>query len=393
MIRKHLTVIFLCMFWFVGCATIQENSKFSKQDRSNYPKVSADADRVVTLITNKDNTRFSVNGSSIGNSVAAGSELKILLNGKMDHTIIAEAPGYKPKPLYIQPPYDERSPISFSFIYTDKLLNNDITPVKTTPISEQKESENISIERPPPLLISPTNISSIDLSKNKHERRIALVIGNSAYRYTAKLTNPINDAEDIAKILTRLNFKVILRTNADLETMADAIFEFGQNLQGGGIGLFYYAGHGVQVKGENYLLPVDANLLREDEVKRKAISANDVLEKMGEGKSHLNLVFLDACRNNPFPSTSRSISRGLTTMYAPNGTLLVFSTNPDNVALDGSGRNGTYTKHLLQHLDHPGLEIGMMLRKVRTAVKEETGGKQVPWENGSIEGEFYFNNK
>lgn len=222
-------------------------------------------------------------------------------------------------------------------------------------------------------------------------RRVALIIGNGAYQHIGRLSNPANDAHDIAQALKKNNFQVILKTDATLETMADAIHHFGESLKGGGVGLFYYSGHGIQVKGENYLLPIDTNLTREDEVKRKAINAHDVLEKMGEGKSHLNLVFLDACRNNPFPSSSRSVNRGLTSMDAPSGTLLVFSTNPNNVAEDGTGRNGTYTKHLLKYIGQPGLEVGMMLRQVRTKVKEETGGKQVPWENGSIEGTFYFN--
>jgi formylglycine-generating enzyme required for sulfatase activity len=172
---------------------------------------------------------------------------------------------------------------------------------------------------------------------------------------------------------------------------ADAIFEFGERLKGGGVGLLYYAGHGMQVKGENYLIPIDANIVREDDIKRKTINARDILDKMDEAKSHLNLVFLDACRNNPFPRSMRAVSRGLAGMNAPSGTLLVFATNPDNVASDGTGRNGVYTKHLLQYITQPGLEVGMLLRRVRTAVKEETGGQQVPWENGSIEGEFYFN--
>ena len=144
------------------------------------------------------------------------------------------------------------------------------------------------------------------------------------------------------------------------------------------------------MKGENYLIPVDANVVREDDIKRKTINARDVLDKMDEAKSHLNLVFLDACRNNPFPRSMRAVSRGLAGMNAPNGTLLVFATNPDNLAADGTGRNGTYTKHLLRYITQPDLEVGMLLRRVRTAVKDETGGQQVPWENGSIEGEFYF---
>ena len=223
------------------------------------------------------------------------------------------------------------------------------------------------------------------------ERRVALVIGNAAYQYTAPLTNPLNDAQDMARVLKDLQFQVILKTNATLDTMADAIFEFGERLKGGGVGLLYYSGHGLQVKGENYLIPIDANIGREDDIKRKTINARDILDKMDEAKSHLNLVFLDACRNNPFPRSMRAVSRGLAGMNAPTGTLLVFATNPDNVASDGTGRNGAYTKHLLQYITQPGLEVGMLLRRVRTAVKDETGGQQVPWENGSIEGEFYFN--
>ncbi len=238
-----------------------------------------------------------------------------------------------------------------------------------------------------------TTSAATDITKNNQPgtRRIALVIGNGAYQHTGRLSNPVNDAQDMAHALKKNNFQVTLKTDATLEAMADAIHHFGENLKGGGVGLFYYSGHGIQVKGENYLLPVDTNLAREDEVRRKAINASDVLEKMGEGKSHLNLVFLDACRNNPFPSSNRGANRGLTSMNAPSGTLLIFSTNPNNVAEDGTGRNGTYTKHLLHYIDQPGLEVGMMLRQVRTKVKEETGGKQVPWENGSIEGTFYFN--
>jgi len=225
------------------------------------------------------------------------------------------------------------------------------------------------------------------------ERRVALVIGNAAYQYTAPLQNPVSDAQDIARVLKELQFQVILKTDATLDTMRDAIFQFGEQLKGGGVGLLYYSGHGMQVKGENYLLPIDAKVVREDDIKRKTINARDILDKMDEAKSHLNLVFLDACRNNPFPRSVRAVSRGLAGMNAPSGTLLVFATNPDNVAADGAGRNGSYTKHLLHYLTQPGLEVGMMLRKIRTAVKEETHGQQVPWENGSIEGEFYFNGR
>jgi hypothetical protein len=325
-----------------------------------------------------DAPRFFVDGNIAGTPISAGEEPNVPMNG-LRHDVIGEAPGYKAKPLQTQPFYDERSS-TVATQGTPARTDHSSKPQELPPASNQASS----------VAVKPASLSTAGLDNSKHERRVALVIGNSAYRYTGQLANPTNDAEDIAQALKKYNFQVILKTNADLETMADAVYQFGENLKGGGVGLFYYSGHGLQVKGENYLLPIDANLTREDDVKRKAISANDVVEKMGEGNSHLNLVFLDACRNNPFPSNIRAVSRGLIGMNAPNGTLLVFSTSPDNVALDGSGRNGTYTKHLLQQIDQPGLEIGMMLRKIRTAVKEETGGQQVPWENGSIEGEFYF---
>ena len=317
------------------------------------------------------------------------------------HAIIAKLPEHiAAGPQHTRLPYNNRSQISASSIHKDKQTN--ATVVSESPHLTAQQMPAVSVDRDKPLkaLSSPSNhvVSPVttkpsnSMENNKIERRVALVIGNGAYQHTSQLPNPANDAQDIAQVLRKYNFQVILKTDASLETMADVIYQFGESLKGGGVGLFYYAGHGLQVKGENYLLPVDANLMREDDIKRKAINANDVMEKMGEGKSHLNLVFLDACRNNPFPSSTRAVSRGLIGMNAPNGTLIVFSTNPGNVAADGNGRNGIFTKHLLQQINQPALEIGMMLRKVRSAVKEETGGQQVPWENGSIEGEFYFNN-
>lgn len=249
----------------------------------------------------------------------------------------------------------------------------------------------VAAAAPPPPTAPQTKTSFTSPPGPRSERRVALVIGNSKYQHTAPLKNPVNDAQDVAKTLRELQFQVIVKTDATLNVMTDAIFQFGESLRGGGVGLFYYAGHGMQVKGENFLVPVDANFEREDQIKQRTVNAKDVLDKMDEAKSHLNLVFLDACRNNPFPRSTRAVSRGLKSMDAPSGTLLVFATNPDNTASDGPGRNGIYTKHLLEYIKQPKLEVGIMLRKVRTAVKEETNGQQVPWENGSIEGEFYFN--
>jgi len=204
------------------------------------------------------------------------------------------------------------------------------------------------------------------------------------------LKNPVNDAQDIARVLKELQFQVILRTDATLDTMRDAIFQFGEQLKGGGVGLLYYSGHGMQVKGENYLVPIDANLVREDDIKRKTINARDVLDKMDEAKSHLNLVFLDACRNNPFLRSFRSASDGLAQVDAPTGTLIAYATAPGRVASDGPGQNGLYTSELLKQMRVPGLSATEMFMRVRAEVMKQTGNKQVPWEASSLVGAFYF---
>src|SRR5262249_15210125 len=143
--------------------------------------------------------------------------------------------------------------------------------------------------------------------------------------------------------------------------------------------------------GENYLIPVDADIPnKEKQIQQMAIAANDILTKMETAKTRLNLIFLDACRDNPFPT--RSVARGLAKMELPtgSGTMVIFATNPGNVAQDGEGRNGTYTKHLLRYINNPGLEIGQMLRQIRAAVMEETKGQQIPWDSNSMVGDFYF---
>ena len=188
------------------------------------------------------------------------------------------------------------------------------------------------------------------------EKRIALVIGNGAYK-DAPLRNPVNDARAIARTLQGLGFQVIQKENASLKEMQEAIRVFGDRLRGGGVGLFYYAGHGMQVRGRNYLIPVNTDIQREDEVTYNGVDANLVLEKMDTAKNRVNLVILDACRNNPFARSFRSATRGLVPMEAPVGTLVAFATAPGSVAADGDGANGLYTQHLLNAMNQPGLRI------------------------------------
>jgi hypothetical protein len=221
------------------------------------------------------------------------------------------------------------------------------------------------------------------------EQRIALVIGNSAYR-VAPLKNPVNDAADIAAALRNLGFEVILRTNASLKEMEEAIREFGGRLKKGGVGLFYFAGHGMQLGGNNFLIPVDARIETESDVKFECVDAGRVLGKMEDAGNSLNIVILDACRNNPFGRGFRSVEQGLAKMDAPAGSLIAYATAPGQIAADGEGRNGIYTKHLLRNISVPGLAIEDALKRVRIGVVEETRKKQIPWESSSMTGYFYF---
>lgn len=221
------------------------------------------------------------------------------------------------------------------------------------------------------------------------ERRVALVIGNGAYK-AAPLKNPVNDAKDIAAALKRLGFDVTLLTNAGQQEMDAAVREFGLKLRQGGAGLFYYAGHGLQVGGENYLVPVNANIQTESDVRFTCLPAGMVLGKMEDARNDLNIIILDACRNNPFARSFRSAEKGLATMDAPTGSLISYATAPGSVASDGAGKNGLFTQHLLKNMATPGLPITEVFMRVRQGVVAETKRQQVPWEASSLIGQFYF---
>lgn len=220
--------------------------------------------------------------------------------------------------------------------------------------------------------------------------RTALIIGNGDYP-SAPLDNPVNDATDIARKLEALGFDVSVLTNSSRRDMRRAIREYSENLRrSGGVGLFYYAGHGMQIQGVNYLIPTDAVMASEFEIPDEAVSANSVLRAVEDAGNDLNIVILDACRDNPFARSYRSATRGLARMDAPGGSIIAYATAPGNVALDGDGRNGVYTKHLLNNMDKPGMPIEQMFKKVRIGVIDESQGKQTPWEESSLRSDFYF---
>jgi len=227
------------------------------------------------------------------------------------------------------------------------------------------------------------------------ERRVALVVGNSAYKNTAPLKNPSNDAVDMAGTLRRLGFEVIDGTDLSKREMEKRIRTFADKLQGADVGLFFYAGHGLQVDGRNFLAPVDATLRSDTDLDFEAIELNLVLKQL-ERNSRVSIVFLDACRDNPLAtnlalaSRSVSIGRGLAQVEKAVGMMIAFATQPGNVALDGEGRNSPFTAALLRHIGSEGASINDVMIDVRRDVLETTNGKQVPWENSSLTGQFYF---
>ncbi len=221
------------------------------------------------------------------------------------------------------------------------------------------------------------------------EHRTALVIGNSAYS-SGPLKNPVNDAADMAAALKGVGFDVALHPNAGHQEMEDAIREFGRKLRKNrGVGLFYYAGHGMQIGGVNYLIPVGARVEKETDVKFQAVNADLILAEMENAENGMNIVLLDACRDNPFGRTFRSATRGLAIISAaPTGTFISYSTGANQLARDGKGRNSPYTKALLDNIAKPGLTISDVFMEVRKRVLKETG--QTPWELSSLVGHFYF---
>ncbi|MEI7587007.1 caspase family protein [Runella sp.] len=226
------------------------------------------------------------------------------------------------------------------------------------------------------------------ISKN----RVALVIGNSAYQNSSSLQDrPINDAADISRRLKALGFKVITLTNATKQQAENAIREFSRIGQSSDAALFFYAGHGIESEGVNYFLPVEAKLESPEDARFEAISLELVLGEMRRFKTKINLVYLDACRNNPFRSWNRDVgARGFKAVERTPPTMKVYyATQPGDVAANGSGRNGIFTQALLEHLKS-GMDIEVLMREVTKSVYRLTNGAQTPWSAGSLIQEFKF---
>jgi len=225
-------------------------------------------------------------------------------------------------------------------------------------------------------------------AESNQEKKIALVVGNANYE-KSPLINPTKDSADIASKLKGYGFEVVYRENLHVKQIGAMLREFKSKLTPGATALVFYAGHGLQLRGENYLPTVDADIQSEEDIQNQSVSLRQIMDLLEESKTRTNLVFLDACRNNPFERKTRSLSRGLATINAPSGTLIAYSTRPGSVAEDGKGRNGLYTEQLLKLIDNK-KPIEQVLKQLVSSVKSVSKGRQEPWSEGSLEGDFCF---
>jgi uncharacterized caspase-like protein len=263
------------------------------------------------------------------------------------------------------------------------------------------------------LRLSAAELTDADLKRMRAETRVALVIGNGDYQNFQRLDNPVNDATGVAAALRAAGFNVTLKIDAAHADMNQALDTFAAGARDADVALFYFAGHAAQVDWRNFILPVAAHLDASTaaasalvaQVAQESVDLAEVLKRMDGRKNRLNIVILDACRDNPFTTAalevSRSLSRssgktpftigvGLAQSIAPSGTFLAYSTAPGQVASDGTGRNSPYSGALIDALGKPGLKLEDVFKRVRNSVAEATGNQQVPWDNSSVFREFYF---
>jgi hypothetical protein len=268
--------------------------------------------------------------------------------------------------------------------------SNDKSVTAQASMINQKKEEAKSVE--PPLSTSSAPL----VEKFKNEKRFALVIGNSGYKHVPILRNPIHDASDIAQALKDLNFEVITITDATYMETRSAFLKLHEKLINGlkdqTVGLMYYSGHGLQYEGENYIVPVDAQIEYEDDIPRQCFPIQKIiLSNMERSNSRMNILILDACRSNNFPRLTRTASSGLAEMSSGKGSFIAYATAPGSTASDGLGRNGLYTQELLKAFRKPGLSIEQVFKEVRINVLRLSGEQQYTWDSSNVTGEFYFN--
>lgn len=221
--------------------------------------------------------------------------------------------------------------------------------------------------------------------------KIALIIGNSAYS-DSPLKNPVNDANAVQERLAKLGFKTLKKINVTSKGMEEGLNEFSSHLNECEVALFFFAGHGMQIEGKNYLTAIDTNFDKEIDAKYSSLPLDKVIEIMEKGTNQTNIIMLDACRNNPYERRWRGAeSRGLAPVYAPKGMIIGYATSPGQVAYDGEGQNGSYTDAFLKHVSTPDITIEDLFKRVRNTLSSSTRGRQISWEHTSLMGDFYFN--
>ncbi|NLH83614.1 MAG: hypothetical protein GX458_22630, partial [Phyllobacteriaceae bacterium] len=237
-------------------------------------------------------------------------------------------------------------------------------------------------------------------SASRAADRVALVIGNSAYRAQTPLPNPVNDAADVGTMFRHLGFDVVEGLDLDGAALKAKLKEFRDRLEGGSLGVFYYSGHGMQVDGHNYLIPIDARIEKPDDVRLETVDVDLVMQLM-RADDRVTVVVLDACRDNPFARSLRRSTKGTTRaaesaygglaeVRSSVGTVIVYATDPGNVALDGDGRNSPFTQAFLKNVPQPGVEISRAIKRVRFDVVQATGSKQVPWDSSTLVNDVYL---
>jgi uncharacterized caspase-like protein len=285
-----------------------------------------------------------------------------------------------------------------TYVYKFGLFN--LNPETGKALLRKKESAAEATTKPAPTVIgpeprtipAPPAAAMPEPRIQGTERRTALVISNSAYR-TDPLRNAVNDATDMAATLRKLGFEVMALHNAAHQQMEEEVEQFTRQLSRGGMGLFYFSGYGVQVNGQNYLIPVDARISRESDIKDQSVQVDWVLDRMRDAGNELNVVLLDASRNNPYARSMRTGRAGLAVVQAVRGSLIGYATSPGTTVEESLGRNSIYTKYLLHFMQVPGLSAERMFKEVQVAVAQETGKKQIPWVSTSLLGDFYFMEK
>src|SRR5215210_5543796 len=241
--------------------------------------------------------------------------------------------------------------------------------------------------------IAITTVSLLMVGNALAENRIALVIGNSEYQNVARLINPVNDANAVTKVLEAADFEVQTLTDLTRLDMGRALSQFANKVGAKGkdsVALVFYAGHGLQIEGENFLVPTNAKIEREADVPLSTMRLADVMKALETVPSKMRIVILDACRNNPFTTLQKSVGRGLAIVDAPAGSIVAYSTSPGAEALDGTGTNSPYTSALVEVMKEPGLAIEQVFKGVRVKVNKTTDGRQVPWESSSLTANFAF---